>query len=47
MIAPFTLLLDVEVWADREKEVEQLFTELYEADPQPDDEMQLEPEGAL
>jgi len=47
MIAPFTVPLDVEVWADREEEIKILFAELYKADPQPDDEMQPEPEGAL
>lgn len=30
MTAPFTLPLDVEVWADREAEIEQLFTELHD-----------------
>lgn len=46
MTAPFTLPLDVEVWADREADLEALFTELRETDPQPDDERQPEPEGA-
>jgi hypothetical protein len=47
MIAPFTLPLDIEVWADHEEEFEQLFVELHEADPQPEYEMQPKPEGAL
>jgi hypothetical protein len=46
MTAPFTLPLDIEVWADREAELEQLFTELHEADPYPENEVQPEPEGA-
>jgi hypothetical protein len=46
MTAPFTLSLDVEVWADREADLEALFKELHETDPQPDD-VQGEPEGAL
>jgi len=46
MMPPFTLSLDIEVWADREAEIEQLFTELNEAEPNPDDERQPEPEGA-
>jgi hypothetical protein len=45
MTAPFTLSLDVEVWADREADLEAL-KELHETDPQPDD-VQGEPEGAL
>lgn len=46
MMAPLTLPLDVEVWADREEEIEQLFRELHEADPQAEDDKQPEPEGA-
>jgi hypothetical protein len=46
MTAPFTCPLDIEVWADREADLEALFTELRETDPQPDDEMQPELEGA-
>ncbi len=44
MMPPFTLPLDVEVWADREEEIEALFEELHETDPQADDAQQ--PEGA-
>lgn len=29
MIAPFTLVLDIEVWADREEELEALLEELH------------------
>ena len=48
MMAPFTLSLDIEVWADREADLEVLFKELHETDPQPpDDDEQSEPEGAL
>lgn len=47
MTAPFTLTLDIEVWADREEEIEQLFKELHEIDPHLENDMQQEPEGAL
>ncbi len=49
MIAPFTLPLDVEVWADREEEIEALFDELHETDPEQGDMQQRDvqqPEGA-
>jgi len=41
---PYTLPLDIEVWADREKEIEALFEELHETDPEQGDVQQ--PEGA-
>ena len=41
MTAPFTLPLDLEVWADREADLEALFAELHQAE----DEKQHEPEG--
>ena len=47
MTPPFTLPLDVEIWADREADLEALFQELRETDLRTDDEMQPEPEGAL
>ncbi len=37
MIAPFTLPLDVEVWADREADLKALFRELHETDPEQGD----------
>ncbi len=44
MTPPFTLPLDVEVWADREEEIEALFKELHKTDPEQGDVQQ--PEGA-
>lgn len=41
MTPPFTLPLDIEVWADREEDLEALMAELNEAE----DEKQQEPEG--
>ena len=42
MTPPFTLPLDIEVWADREADLKALMIELNEAE----DEMNQEPEGA-
>ena len=41
MTSPFTLSLDIEVWADREEDLEALMAELNAAE----DEKQHEPEG--
>lgn len=41
MTPPFTLPLDIEVWADREADLEALMAELNAAE----DEKQQEPEG--
>ena len=46
MIAPFTHSLDVEVWADREEELEALFRELREEDARAETDLQREPEAA-
>lgn len=43
MVAPFTLPLDIELWADRET----LFAEQHETKAQPEEKEQQEPEGAL
>lgn len=40
MSAPFTLMLDIEVWADREEELNALFDELHA------EEIEEENEGA-
>ena len=45
MTAPFTYPLDIEVWADREADLEALFAELHEEDARAE-EVQPEPEGA-
>ena len=44
MTAPFTYPLDIEVWADREADLEALFAELHEEDARAE-EVQQEPEG--
>ena len=44
MTAPFTYLVDIEVWADREDDLEALFRELNEEDARAE-EVQQEPEG--
>ena len=45
MSAPLTYSVDIEIWADREADLEALFAELHEEDAQAE-EMQHEPEGA-
>ena len=45
MSAPYPYPVDIEVLADREEEIVQLFMELHETDLQPDDERQPGPEG--
>ena len=45
MSAPYTHPVDVEVWADREADLEALFAELHEEDARAE-EVQPEPEGA-
>ena len=46
MTPPFTLSLDIEVWADREADLEALMAELNAAESDTLDELQHEPEGA-
>ncbi len=46
MTPPFTLPLDIEVWADREADLEALMAELNAAESDTLDELQQEPEGA-
>ena len=46
MMPPFTLLLDIEIWADREADLEALMAELNAAESETVDEKQHEPEGA-
>ena len=45
MTAPYIYPVDIEVWADREEELEALFRELNEEDARAE-EPQPEPEGA-
>ena len=45
MSAPFTYPVDIEVWADREADLEALFAELHEEDARAE-EVKQEPEGA-
>ena len=45
MSAPLTYPIDIEVWADREEDLEALFAELHEEDARAE-EVQQEPEGA-
>ncbi len=46
MTPPFTLLLDIEVWADREDDLEALMAELNADENDTAKELQHEPEGA-
>ena len=46
MSAPYTYPVDIEVWADREEELEALFRELREEDARAETDLQREPEGA-
>ena len=45
MSAPYTCSVDIEVWADREADLEVLFAELHEEDARAE-EVKREPEGA-
>ena len=45
MSAPYTYPVDIEVWADREEDLEVLFQELHEEEARAE-EVQPEPEGA-
>ena len=45
MSAPYTHPVDIEVWADREADLEALFAELHKEDARAE-EVQHEPEGA-
>lgn len=46
MSAPYTYPVDIEVWADREADLEVLFRELHEEDARAGTDLQPEPEGA-
>ena len=46
MIAPYIYPVDIEVWADREEELEALFRELHEEDARAKDDRQQKPERA-
>lgn len=46
MSAPYLYPVDIEVWADREADLEVLFRELHEEDARTE-EPQHEPEGAV
>ena len=46
MTAPYIYPVDIEVWADREADLEALFRELHEEDARAEADLQQEPEGA-
>ena len=43
---PFTYPLDIEVWADREEDLETLFAELHEEDAKTEDDREADQAGA-
>ena len=46
MSAPFTYPVDIEVWADREADLEALFRELHEEDARAEKEREANQAGA-
>ena len=46
MSAPYTYPVDIEVWADREEDLEVLSAELHEEEARAEGDLQPKPEGA-